>query len=168
MARDPKQVDRVLGSLVNVLSLVHAHGYFPCYSNGLKDVARCLGFSWTDPEASGLLSIVWRARWESTRDDVWKRTLLNYNLEDCAALHRVTDLLRDINVQAASTASGGSIPAGGQQVSLVGEIDRWDNNRQWGQVRFAQPEFEQINRCAYFDYQRERIYVRTSTALVRL
>ena len=165
MARDPKQVDRVLGSLVNVLSLVHAHGYFPCYSNGLKDVARCLGFSWTDPEASGLLSIVWRARWESTRDDVWKRTLLNYNLEDCAALHRVTDLLRDINVQAASTASGGSIPAGGQQVSLVGEIDRWDNNRQWGQVRFAQPEFEQINRCAYFDYQRERIYVRTSTAL---
>jgi predicted RecB family nuclease len=165
MARDPNQVDRVLDSLVNVLSLVHAHGYFPCYSNGLKDVARCLGFSWTDPEASGLLSIVWRARWESTRDDVWKQTLLNYNLEDCTALHQVTDLLREIGVQAASTASGGSIPARGQQVSLVGEIDRWDNNRQWGQVGFAQPEFEQINRCAYFDYQRERIYVRTSTAL---
>jgi predicted RecB family nuclease len=165
MARDPKQVDQILGSLVNVLSLVHAHVYFPCYSNRLKDVAKCLGFSWTDPEASGLLSIVWRARWESTRDDVWKQTLLNYNLDDCAALRRVTDLLRDINVQTTSIASGGSITAGGQQVSLVREIDRWDNNRQWGQVRFAQPEFEQINRCAYFDYQRERIYVRTSKAL---
>jgi predicted RecB family nuclease len=165
LAGDPKQVDRVLDSLVNVLSLVYAHVYFPCYSNGLKDVARCLGFSWTEPEASGLLSVVWRAKWESTGDDVWQRALLNYNLEDCAALHRVTDLLRGVSVQAASTATGGSISVGGQHVDLVGEIDRWDNNRQWGEVRFAQPEFEQINRCAYFDYQRERIYVRTSTAL---
>jgi predicted RecB family nuclease len=43
LAGDPKQVDRVLDSLVNVLSLVYAHVYFPCHSNGLKDVARCLG-----------------------------------------------------------------------------------------------------------------------------
>jgi predicted RecB family nuclease len=157
VAGDPKQVDRVLDRLVNVLSLVYAHVYFPCYSNGLKDVARCLGFSRTDPEASGLLSVVWRARWESRRDDEWKRALLNYNLEDCAALHRVTDLLRGVIVQATSTATGGSISVGGQQVDLVGEIDRWDNNRQWGEARFAQPEFEKINRCAYFDYQRERV-----------
>ena len=165
VARDPNQVDRVLGSLVNVLSLVHAHAYFPCYSNGLKDVARCLGFSWADPEASGLLSIAWRARWEATRADEWKEKLLTYNLEDCAALRRVTDLLREVNAGRASTPAGGSIPAGGQQVSLVEEIDRWDNNRQWGTACFAQPEFEQINRRAYFDYQRERVYVRTSAAL---
>jgi hypothetical protein len=64
----------------------------------------------------------------------------------------VTDLLRGVNIQAASTATGMSISVGGQQVDLVGEIKRWDNNRQWGGVRFAEPEFEQINRCAYFDY----------------
>jgi predicted RecB family nuclease len=132
VARDPNQVDRVLGSLVNVLSLVHAHAYFPCYSNGLKDVARCLGFSWAEPEASGLLSIAWRARWEATQADEWKEKLLTYNLEDCAALRRVTDLLREVNAGRASTPAGGSIPAGGQQVSVVEEIERWDNNRQWG------------------------------------
>ena len=33
-----KPVDRVMDALVNVLSLVYAHVYFPCYSNGLKDV----------------------------------------------------------------------------------------------------------------------------------
>jgi hypothetical protein len=165
VARDPNQVDRVLGSLVNVLSLVHAHAYFPCYGNGLKDVARCLGFSWTEPEASGLLSIVWRRRWEATRAEEWKEKLLTYNLEDCAALCRVTDLLREVNTRRASTPAGRSIPVGGQQVSLVEEIERWDNNRQWGTACFAQPEFEQINRRAYFDYQRERVYVRTSTAL---
>ena len=59
-------VDRVLAALVNVLSVVYAHVYFPCHSNGLKDVAGCLGFSWTDPEASGLQSIVWRKRWEAS------------------------------------------------------------------------------------------------------
>jgi predicted RecB family nuclease len=44
-AARPEQVGRVLVSLVNVLSLVHAHLYFPCHSNGLKDVAACLGCS---------------------------------------------------------------------------------------------------------------------------
>jgi predicted RecB family nuclease len=165
VARDPNQVDRVLGSLVNVLSLVHAHAYFPCYGSGLKDVARCLGFSWTEPEASGLLSIAWRRRWEASRAEEWKEKLLTYNLEDCAALRRVTDLLREVNARRASTPAGRSIPAGGQQVSLVEEIERWDNNRQWGTARFAQSEFEHINRCAYFDYQREAVYVRTSRAL---
>jgi predicted RecB family nuclease len=165
VAHNPKQVDRVLGSLVNVLSLVHAHTYFPCYRNGLKDVARCLGFSWTEAEASGLLSIAWRVRWETTQTEEWKQKLLTYNLEDCAALRRVTDLLREVNAQRASAPTGGNIAAGGQQVSLVEEVERWDNNRQWGTARFAQPEFEQINCRAYFDYQRERVYARTSTAL---
>ena len=32
-------------------------------------------------------------------------------------------------------------------------------------INFAQPEFEFINRRAYFDYQRERVYVRSSKAI---
>src|SRR5437660_11118010 len=42
-------------------------------------------------DASGTQSVVWRRRWEATRDDQWKQTLVRYNLEDCAALMRVTD-----------------------------------------------------------------------------
>lgn len=40
----PDLVDRALRSLVNVLSVVYTHFYFPTYSNGLKELARCLGF----------------------------------------------------------------------------------------------------------------------------
>jgi hypothetical protein len=80
-ATRPEQVDRVLESLVNALSLVHAHLYFPTYSKGLKDVAACLGCTWSDPNASGLQSLVWRARWEETRVGEWKQKLLAYNLE---------------------------------------------------------------------------------------
>ena len=59
-----KRLDKVLGSLTNVLAVVYDHIYFPCYTNGLKDVAACLGYSWTDEAASGIQSIVWRKRWD--------------------------------------------------------------------------------------------------------
>src|SRR5262249_52133628 len=38
MASKKEPVDRVLEALVNTLSVVYSHFYFPCYSNGLKDV----------------------------------------------------------------------------------------------------------------------------------
>src|SRR5262249_6456231 len=66
-AKKKAPVDRVLKSLVNVLSLVYAHFYFPTYFNGLKDVGACLGCSWSVPDASGTQSIVRRGRWEVTR-----------------------------------------------------------------------------------------------------
>ena len=28
-------------------------------------------------------------------------------------------------------------------------------------AEFVLPEFEKVNRCAYFDYQREKVYART-------
>ena len=68
-------VDHVLASLVNVLTLVYSHLYFPVYSNSLKDIGRCLGFSWSDIEASGVQSIAWRMRWEATHDEEWRQKL---------------------------------------------------------------------------------------------
>src|SRR5436305_11873574 len=86
-------VDKVLNALVNTLSLIYSHIYFPTYSNGLKDVGGCLGCSWTESDASGIQSVVWRKRWEATRGVEWKQRLTMYNLEDCAALRRVTELV---------------------------------------------------------------------------
>ena len=34
-------------------------------------------------------------------------------------------------------------------------------------TRFVHPEFNYINDCAYFDYQRERVFVRTNRKLRR-
>ena len=55
----------------------------------------------------------------------------------------------------------------GPQVALVHEIDRRANISKWGSNRFVHPEFSFINDCAYFDYQRERVFVRTSKTLRR-
>jgi predicted RecB family nuclease len=107
-------VDRVLAALVNVLSTVYSHAYFPCHSNGLKDVAGCLGFSWSDPQVSGLQSIVWRRRWEASHADEWKGRLVMYNREDCSALRRVTAfVLLTVNGDVPD-APGRSIPGFGK------------------------------------------------------
>jgi predicted RecB family nuclease len=158
-ARKKKPVDQVLDRLVNVLSVIHAHLYFPCYSNGLKEVGGWLGCSWTDPEASGIQSLVWRASWESCGDEKWKQKLVTYNLEDCAALRKVTEQVYALASQTPGTP--------GPAVAWVQELDRSANPRKWGKVNFVHSEFEQINNCAYFDYQRERVFVRTDRKLKR-
>ena len=85
-ARRKGPVDRLLANAVDVLSLIRSNVYFPVYANGLKEIGKHLGFAWTDPDACGLQSLVWRRRWEQTRDDSFKRRLVAYNAEDCAAL----------------------------------------------------------------------------------
>jgi predicted RecB family nuclease len=157
-------VDKVLQSLINVLSLVYAHVYFPCYSNGLKDVAGYLGCTWADEDASGIQSLVWRARWEATRDETWRQKLLAYNLDDCAALRRVTDMIRAAIAQAGS-AAGTARNADFPPVGFVRDLDKLADNRKWRRVDFVHPDYEFINNCAYFDYQRERVFIRSSKVL---
>lgn len=79
-------VGKAIASSVNLLSVIYARVYFPTYSNGLKEIARFLGFDWCNPLASGLQSIVWRSRWESSRDLSLRADLIAYNLDDCEAL----------------------------------------------------------------------------------
>jgi predicted RecB family nuclease len=90
---EQEQVDVVLGRAVNVLSIIHAHVYFPAYSCGLKDIGRCPGCDWSEPDASGLQSVAWRTAWERSRDESLKAKLVRYNLEDCLALRAVTEFL---------------------------------------------------------------------------
>src|SRR6185295_6131966 len=123
-------------------SLVYAHFYFPTYSNGLKDVGACLGCTWSEPDASGTQSIDWRMQWEATRDEPWKQKLLTYNLEDCAALRRVTEF---IYAAVAAVDQGLGHQPGTEcspPVASVQDLDRLGTNRQWRKVCFFHPDFE--------------------------
>ena len=89
-------------SLVNVASCVYGKVYFPVRSNGLKSLGRFLGAAWTDPQASGLQSLVWRHRWATTRDERFRHSLLRYNREDCEAVRLLVDRLDKIRRDATS------------------------------------------------------------------
>jgi predicted RecB family nuclease len=88
--------------LVNVASSVYGKVYFPVRSNGLKQLGRFLGATWTDPQVSGLQSLVWRHRWEMSRDERFRQSLLRYNREDCEAVRLLVDRLDQIRRDAAS------------------------------------------------------------------
>jgi hypothetical protein len=154
-----RPVDRLLAALFNTLSIVYAHFYFPTYSNGLKDVAACLAYRWSDPDASGLQSIAWRIRWERTHDDLWKTKLTEYNLEDCAALRTVTEFVRGACAVPAPSASG-RVDGTAPQVMRVQDLDKLADTRTWGKVKFVHADFKFVNDCAYFDYQRQRVFLR--------
>ncbi len=155
----------ILARVVNILSIVYAHMYFPTYSNSLKDIGRYLGFSWTDSHASGIQSIVWRKKWEESGLARLKDTLTTYNIEDCVALRTVTELLYGIFSNQPAPPPTQTVTQAGKHVSRVEEIALPSSRPEWCRTEFAVPDFAFINERAYFDYQHDRVFIRTNKTL---
>lgn len=153
-----EEVAKTLARLCNLLSVVHNHVYFPVHSNGLKDIAGHLGFRWTEPDASGIQSIVWRRRWEQTADPATKEKLRTYNIEDCEALRTVSEFLYAVCVGAEDRPLE-------HPVARVEETPPTSTRREWCRMDCVLSDFKFVNERAYFDYQRDRVYVRTSKVL---
>ncbi len=140
----------VLDLAINVVSVIYAQIYFPTYSSGLKDIGRHIGFNWTDPNASGLSSVVWRVQWELSKSNDAKQRLINYNIEDCTALAAVVEHLCLL------------ISRNDVSYGVVRTEDLHKYRRGIFKLNdFKIPEFNDINRAAYWDYQRERILVKS-------
>jgi hypothetical protein len=137
--------------------VILAKVYFPSYSNGLKEIARCFGFEWTDPLSSGLQSIVWRHRWEESRDPAVRETLIAYNADDCAALSLVFHTLRRLlepDIYADKT-SGSDIEI--VQAEALGK----NLNSKWRTFKSPLADLEHVNQAAHWSYQRDRVFVRS-------
>lgn len=155
-AYKPAVAARLRERATNVLGLIYGHVHFPTLSNGLKDIAAHLGFRWTEPGVTGLQCALWRRRWEHDPDVRLHDAITTYNAEDCAALRVVADALYAIR-------DGGPesdvVDAGTLKTqSLLGKFKK----NVW-----VLPELEFINNCAYFNYQRERILLRTNPTVRR-
>src|SRR5271163_1122888 len=150
-----------VGRATNLLSFIYAQIYFPTYSNGLKEIIGYLGFRWSGSLTSGLETIVWRHQWEACVDLAVKQTLLDYNRQDCEALELVTNRLVDLH--RAAPADGKSSQ---REVVLTSDMKR-ESPYRFGRIAFALPEMETINKAAYWDYQRERVYVRPGKKVPR-
>jgi len=154
-------IERLSSSCVNVLSMIYGQIYFPIYSNDLKSLASYLDFKWSAKNPSGLQAIIWRHRWEITQNDEYKKKLLKYNHEDCLALRHVMEAIYTI-------CKPNMLPESNNQKDTY-EID--DLVHGWPHIfkrnEFFSKTFDRINKCSYFDYQREKIYVRTNPSIKR-
>jgi predicted RecB family nuclease len=159
---EPSFLDRLIEESVNVLSVIYAQIYFPTYSNGLKDIAHYLGFQWSDRTASGARSLVWRYQWEMTKDSTLKQQLITYNREDCEALERVVNTVIQLCQNREDTTTSVDDNVAHAESLMPGDTYRF------GQKEFSMPELEYINKAAYWDYQRDQVYVKSSKRLKRI
>ncbi|MGA7883381.1 MAG: ribonuclease H-like domain-containing protein, partial [Terrimicrobiaceae bacterium] len=146
-------------SPLNLLSTIYARICFPTYSNGLKEIAAYLGYRWSDAFSSGLLSIAWRERWTLFGEPSDREKLIRYNVEDCDALELAAQTIIQLS-QARSQI-------GSPSVNAAVEVERMKPERPlvFKRNSFFFPELSTINNAAYWDYQRERVYVRSNSLL---
>lgn len=157
---DSNLIDHLVSSSLNLISFTYAQIYFPTYSNTLKEIARFLDFQWSDSNASGLTSLMWRSEWEEFSDPSVKQKLISYNADDCEAVQRLSEAIARIcREQELSPADAGSVNVNG----LISEFPRC-----FGPLQYAVAAFEKINTAAYWDYQRTKVYVRSNERLKRI
>jgi len=156
--QDDVSVDSLIKGARNIVSVIYGHIYFPTYSNGLKDIAAFLGYRWSTEEPSGQRSLLLRHRWEIEGSTTVKQELIAYNSDDCGALELLVKTIQQlIPVDTALLHP---------DVVLVDSL-KPELPYRLGPVDFVLPELDYINKCAYWDYQRDRIYVRSNPRVRR-
>lgn len=146
-------IESLVNGSVNLLSVMYARIYFPTYTNGLKEVASYIGYEWPGPIKSGLQALATRLQWETSGDPELKTRLTDYNFHDCKALELVSNYIVTLCRKANESLT---------DPNLVNTDNlRRDGFFKFGKVDFLLPEFEQINRASYWNYQRERIFLRS-------
>jgi predicted RecB family nuclease len=138
--------ESLMKRMINIHKQIYGKLYFPVYSNRLKDVAGFLGATWTESDASGLQSVVWRYKWDATHQDQYKDMLLIYNEEDCHALKLLVDELFKIQYSADTLSGIDFADRYKQRVTEVGEK--------------VISQFKEILEFAHFDYDKKKINFR--------
>lgn len=91
--------------------------------------------------------------------------MIRYNQEDCTALKTITEFIYGLPSNGIPTAN--RTPS--EKIAYVDEIEQnEETNRKWGKKRSVLEEYNDLIKCAYFDYQRNKIYVRTNDTLRRI
>jgi predicted RecB family nuclease len=152
---EDNHVRETIGRPLNLLSVVFGQIYFPTYSNGLKEISSSLGFSWANRGVAGTTAVVWRFQWESSKQESVKQQLIHYNASDCAVLELLVAKLNRLQQRTQMIASPDFCDV------VYSDSLRPDTAYSLGKREFALSEFEHANKAAYWDYQRDRIYVRS-------
>jgi len=143
------EISKITSKCINLLSYFRTHVYPATFSNSLKEIAKSLGFKWTTQNASGINSIIWRKNWEKQSLLEEKNKIIQYNKDDCFAL-------RIVHLWLISLSNNDDI----KDYIEVDNMPKETQNK-FGNLNSLIDNFNEINECAWFDYQRTKIYLRT-------
>jgi uncharacterized protein len=85
----------VMDNLVDLSPITVRSFAFPCYGEGLKDIAGSIGFTWRQDDVSALTSVALYYDYVASggRNGEARRKILDYNEDDCMATLHVHDWL---------------------------------------------------------------------------
>jgi predicted RecB family nuclease len=153
------KIDVILSRSVNVLSVVRLHVYFPTYSNGLKEIGRFLGHPRVHEDATGLETITWRKNWETNKELGLKSKLIQYNHDDCLGLKGLCEFIGRLASQnLTNTTDNPNFPKLSRTEDLKKDRPRW---QMFARKEYALEDVKHVIKCSYFDYQREKVFIRT-------
>jgi hypothetical protein len=146
-------LDSLIGSAVNLVSILYGRVYFPTYSNGLKEIAPYLGFRLVGAsEASGLAALV-------LAPPVGSSPRRLNSKRSCSSTTPRTVPPRKPSPGRSQRFRDPCPP--GPQTSVDATTLKREYPKRFGKIDFALPEFQQIHAAAQWDYQRERVHVRS-------
>ena len=152
---DATLLTNIKSRMFNVLSVTYNHIYFPVYSNGLKAIATWLNFQWSATNASGQQCLVWHNDWNRSGDEVVKETIVKYNQDDCMALATIVGAVQSI-------CDNSAVESAANTARVVNVEDaKSDLPYVFGRKKFCSPDLDYVRKHSYFDYQMNRIYLRT-------
>ena len=89
------QVNSVMDRLVDLHPIATKAFAFPSYSEGLKDIAKSLGFNWRQDDVTALTSVALYFEYLDSHgaNDEVRQKIVDYNEDDCRATMHVHDWL---------------------------------------------------------------------------
>ena len=150
-------------SAVNLLSFIYGQIYFPTYSNTLKEIVAYLSGSTFSATMTGLHTIKWRMEWEKLPIPPTKQALVEYNHKDCELLCSLSQsIIQKTQMQVSPEAKESNTAEVVRSESLEHKRERWE---MFANTRYAFDDFKYLVKVAYWDYQREKVFIRTSKHL---
>jgi len=89
--------DNFTDKMVDLNQVLKSSVVFPTYSFGLKEIAKQLGFSWSEQGMDGFISIAHYLNYLQNGDKGEIQKIIKYNEEDCRATATVKDFLDSLS-----------------------------------------------------------------------
>ena len=145
-------IDYILNRFDNLNSYIFGKIYFPVYSNSIKEISEYLGLNNENKIGSGLESVVFRYKWERTKNDLIKSELIEYNKFDCNALIYLVNKLSQISNDTNATST----------INLISQPKK--NSTSEGLLIHTQ--IESILRMGHETYDKKKIVLRDEKKLI--
>lgn len=101
---------------------------------------------------------MWRKSWDDNRDPAIKARLVQYNQDDCWELRHIADFIWGLTSVNSATVIAPAVFKTTRTEELATDRPHWEVFKA---KEYASEDLKRVAKCGYFDYQPDKVFVRT-------